>query len=583
MVVYVLLACMGSLFVEEHVDQLWRVPSRCGVNIAYAMLKFHGKRVDYASVLEIAGLDGDRGSSLGSLAYCLNRFGLDVRVVKSDSHGIEYCRLPLVAHLETANLQDVGVATHGHYVLIYGLGDEVNFVDGTSGMLQTMSKEKFMNAWSGYLIVRSSGWQFNMFTIGALVGFLSSLILGLKLVIKNYRKLRISVCVFLLVYVFFAEVGLAQEQKISNADFGRIVGGVLDNHAKVHSAVMSIRTTQASDLDVRELFEKHAISKLLVLSSVEFAFSGEKRFLKESIHRKSLTGQAKKRKGVRVTMDESGKVVRTPIEKPIEDETISEVSYYFNEKELIKTGKNSADIIKADFLESMPLGYFFTAYPSMIGWYIPDPTSSDERREFMRKMHFFQAVEVANRSLRVWSEAETGNVCVREIVSSGENIGNIQKTWLDPRLGYMITRKTMQTSDEQLMIVSADYSVPFEVEKGFWIGSHVDIKEYSKIPESNSVVVLKTSVDCKIRDINSVPDTIFEATVRPGSLVLEWQEPLQKTGSTKARSYIAAANGRDIDGMPRFTVSRTWYAFAVLLMTSFLLIIGVVWLLWKRK
>ena len=131
----------------------WRQPNYCGVNSAYVFLKIHGEEVTHDEVEQRIPVS-DAGSSLSDLREGIQSFGMPVRAVRAQSEQLARIPLPAVAHIERNDVHTFDPLNRGHFVVLVAVEPEVvSYVDGTSGVLETARKDRFLREWSGYLLV----------------------------------------------------------------------------------------------------------------------------------------------------------------------------------------------------------------------------------------------------------------------------------------------------------------------------------------------------------------------------------------------------------------------------------------------
>ena len=156
----------------------WRSEKNCGVNCAYMFLEFFGKNAKYEELCEEANIT-ERGTSLHDI-YCIvaNR-GVAVEMRKISPQELSSDLCPFIAHLELANTGDVHKPPLGHYVLVVEASADsgtIVMIDGSSGVLQEIGKEGFVQQWTGATLIRQATgfWQMILcvvfaFTISVLV------------------------------------------------------------------------------------------------------------------------------------------------------------------------------------------------------------------------------------------------------------------------------------------------------------------------------------------------------------------------------------------------------------------------------
>ena len=141
----------------------WRSEKNCGVNCAYMLLEFFGKNDLYEELCKEANIN-EHGTSLLDIYGIVARRGVAVEMRKISPQELSIDLCPFIAHLELANTGDVHKPPVGHYVLVVQASADsgtIVIIDGTSGVLQEIGKDGFVQQWTGAtLVCRPTGsWQ----------------------------------------------------------------------------------------------------------------------------------------------------------------------------------------------------------------------------------------------------------------------------------------------------------------------------------------------------------------------------------------------------------------------------------------
>jgi len=136
----------GAKIVDEMPSDFWRSPKRCGQNCLYAYLKLNNKPASLAAISETTTADA-RGMSLSELKKSANDLGVPSRAIRGDSLTLESIGLPAIAHMNTHQ---------GHYVVLLRIDDDsISMIDMVSGQVEKLPRARFLERWSGFLIVRT--------------------------------------------------------------------------------------------------------------------------------------------------------------------------------------------------------------------------------------------------------------------------------------------------------------------------------------------------------------------------------------------------------------------------------------------
>jgi hypothetical protein len=523
------------LLIPAQLTSNWRTINLCGVNSTYAMLRYHQCQASYDDVRSRLNFNEQEGTSLQSIAECLESFGLEVIKAKSKTSDLLKYPLPVIAHLETNSSRGSDGTTFGHYVLVYQLEDDhVYFMDGTTGMLKEISSQVFFNQWSGYLIVASKKHESSILFSGMLAGAVGFYLIWRAVQFFILRRIRTKTTLAVILGLAFFAVpsACADDEKVKVVDFLVNMDELQRRQNSVRSAKLSFTIQESSEASPEDLLTSYDRS-LMEMASIEFAFSGQKRRLVQSIRRaaREMTGTSEV-----YTLDKSGEMV-----KKVEvfksgkfgKQELEETSYFFDGKELATISGDDVRVVPGPF-EIGPMRAFNPMYPMMVLWNIPDPTASSSQQEEHRRELFFSG-EVTIRK-------ESSPIRLR-IEKTDSYRGGTLKTWLDPSLGYSIVKRTVEHETDGVLF-SASYSNPIEVVEGFWLPSLIEGDEYLFQPGKEKCSI-RTVVKCQISDVGSVADGLFEPQVRTGAKISVYQQPFGQGGPVI--SHYAAADGSIVD------------------------------------
>jgi hypothetical protein len=169
-------------------SKVWRETSRCGVNSMYLALKLLHRQVSYDAIEERMPIK-ENGTRLTDMRNCAESFGIDAQIVHATPATLQKCWLPAVAHCEEEQ------HITGHYVVVVRAApDEVDIIDGTTGILHTVSMVEFGKEWSGYLLLLSprpmTQWLFQ--AAAACGGLIAFLVLGIWVVTSVRGRARLA-------------------------------------------------------------------------------------------------------------------------------------------------------------------------------------------------------------------------------------------------------------------------------------------------------------------------------------------------------------------------------------------------------
>lgn len=121
----------------------------CGPNSLYLFLQLHGQKVTLDEVNQVVH-PGMKGVSLLQLKEAAAKFGLQTRIHHCTWDDLVRCPKPTIAYLHHLN-----EAVAGHYVVVLDADREknVDFIDGSDGVLYRNRHGFFTQGWTGYLLI----------------------------------------------------------------------------------------------------------------------------------------------------------------------------------------------------------------------------------------------------------------------------------------------------------------------------------------------------------------------------------------------------------------------------------------------
>ncbi len=163
----------------------WRIGNKCGINVIYLMASLLTNKPDYEQVERLVPVD-EKGTTLVQMRDGARPFGLNLEIVKGTPEALLACRLPVVAHWEEEQ------GSTGHYVIVLAASEnEVQYIDGTSAMISTVSMTDFLRKWTGFLLLPSEGQRWRAALPAAAV--VGASLLGISLFLGRRRLNSLSV------------------------------------------------------------------------------------------------------------------------------------------------------------------------------------------------------------------------------------------------------------------------------------------------------------------------------------------------------------------------------------------------------
>ncbi|MGH2510780.1 MAG: cysteine peptidase family C39 domain-containing protein, partial [Ktedonobacteraceae bacterium] len=156
-------------------EVIWRSEKACGLNCLYVLLGIHDIPLDYERLTTEMMEEERKYTSLTHLKLMAKKYGLTASIGKTDPSGLMSLSKPIVAHWDIMSQKG---ESPGHFVLVLKTDSEnIEFMDGTSGVLRSISWREFQRRWSGYVMFASradpfSSWIFPSLSIlgGAFIG-----------------------------------------------------------------------------------------------------------------------------------------------------------------------------------------------------------------------------------------------------------------------------------------------------------------------------------------------------------------------------------------------------------------------------
>jgi Peptidase C39 family len=165
---------------DAETKKIWRTGQCCGINSLYLALRLQApdNEISYEAIEK--RLPQDRpGNSMTEMCQCAESFGVKAKVLKLTPETLTQDRLPAIAHFE----EEKGKL--GHFVVVTAVGEDgVEYIDGTSAILQVVPMSYFRQEWDGYTIVFAKRQHLQpLYVVAILLGALS---LGVTL--WNWRR-----------------------------------------------------------------------------------------------------------------------------------------------------------------------------------------------------------------------------------------------------------------------------------------------------------------------------------------------------------------------------------------------------------
>jgi hypothetical protein len=124
----------------------------CGPNSLYLFLRLHNQEITLDEVNKVVPL-GTHGTSLLQLKDSAAQLGVQTRIFRCTWDDLVHCPKPAIAYLNQFN-----EAVAGHYVVVLAADHEknVDFIDGSDGVLYHNRHGFFTQGWTGYLLIPAS-------------------------------------------------------------------------------------------------------------------------------------------------------------------------------------------------------------------------------------------------------------------------------------------------------------------------------------------------------------------------------------------------------------------------------------------
>lgn len=139
----------------------------CGAYALHLYLQCIGHEMVYQRVLGLCSV-GNRGSSLVEIREASARLGVPLQILKvSPTDFQDLGDFAFIAHILTKQVSPqlkASPSTDGHYVMVlpkrvWRKPNEIEFIDGTTGMVNRFSFERFNELWTGYYLVNPKASQ----------------------------------------------------------------------------------------------------------------------------------------------------------------------------------------------------------------------------------------------------------------------------------------------------------------------------------------------------------------------------------------------------------------------------------------
>jgi hypothetical protein len=147
------ISCMRSMAFASNDEvkspQFWRSSEYGGVNALYCYLHVNGSKCEYSNLVEQQSREVGTGPcSLLTLMRLSVQNDMPLRAVSMTMNELDSCTKPIIVHMDSSTPEA------GSFLLVLTITDkQINFFNGPSASIQSMSMEDFRRVWSGVALV----------------------------------------------------------------------------------------------------------------------------------------------------------------------------------------------------------------------------------------------------------------------------------------------------------------------------------------------------------------------------------------------------------------------------------------------
>ncbi len=554
----------------------WRNSQRCGINSAYVLLGLRGIKVDYDQLLRRIGV-GERGSTLKDLRDATADAGLPSVVAKTTLEGLSRSPLPVVAHMERQDSAEFARDRRGHYVVVVSVSDRtVRYVDGTTGSMTSAPRLDFARQWTGYVLapsVRSSRTWYRPGWLGvAVVGLFSAVSWGGLFLSRRTSAARDAIAALALIATAAGHAAAGDPPRTRPVPTVAEVRAEIDAQRTRTPALWIIYETKQTALDEPATLAKYLNKLFLRNDRSEDAFKGPKR-----LHKVKQPGEVDPiappappvvDPDAPAAIRENQERVREHFEENAAKATKSAApaglrKLSFQPEEAWAYNGNGLDLRRLvlglaevqDYRNTGSMMTFQSGYFHSVGWEPDDPTIPKEKKAVRVAMTLPGALDAFRYDTRSALEsAEDGSACV--VLSGQRKQGGLEirsTIWLDVDHGLMIRRNEQSTGDGTVGYrIVADDPRPVPGSSGIFLPGRCRLFEFAPYYAPGNLKgkalaqTEMTLLDCKANDL--VPDSIFELTPPPGTLVNDYRKGADiglKTGYPL--EFVVPADASELD------------------------------------
>jgi ABC-type bacteriocin/lantibiotic exporter with double-glycine peptidase domain len=156
---------------EETNVSPWRDPSCGGANVLYCYLRVQGVKLNYADLVasqkDTVSSKGDTAVAVADVAAI---YGRPLEVHSLSMEDLRACAKPVIVHM------DGETPEAGAFLLLLSIAkDKVDFINGPSASMHSLSLEDFRRNWSGIALIPATPFKRNLILSGS--GFLGAVLL----------------------------------------------------------------------------------------------------------------------------------------------------------------------------------------------------------------------------------------------------------------------------------------------------------------------------------------------------------------------------------------------------------------------
>ena len=352
---------------------------------------------------------------------------------------------------------------------------------------------------------------------------------------RQFRLLKLSLTTFFAYNLtFLCVASLASDSGSEPPSLESIASAIQESRAGVKSLRLAVRRTQT-------ILDGVPIDPPKFLSEVEFAFSGEQRFLNNEQVQSGTKGQL-------LVDGEPSEKEQAATQKKYGSQAVVGFKRAYD-GEILRTlnGDTVGTLESLQTREEIKGSKFDMYYLRSVGWFILDPMATDDF-ETLRKTRFLPNIFISQR-YSVKKEGIDGIDCVRLDGTVPSDFQEHDTIWLDESHEYMLLRRDFSEPSGRL-IYQVKMADPVEITDRLHLPKICIINEYPLSESGLPGGKIAKQIRMELIDwsVNDIPDSLFSFEFPPNAMISDFVDTLERgLPVTQPIHRFTSADGKILD------------------------------------